>query len=79
MLPVLSAPFMLGCDLAGWLSAPFTFLPHLQVRSPIFQDQPWLPTPLGSFVYTNPFFTSLPVADRMTALASCAGGGPSLL
>ncbi|GLC50560.1 hypothetical protein PLESTB_000393300 [Pleodorina starrii] len=40
----------------------------LQVRSPIFQDQPRLPTPLGSFLYTAPFFTQLPLPDRLSAL-----------
>lgn len=40
----------------------------LQVRSPILQAQPRLPTPLGSFLYTAPYFTSLPLADRLTAL-----------
>ncbi|PNW70427.1 hypothetical protein CHLRE_17g719500v5 [Chlamydomonas reinhardtii] len=39
----------------------------LQVRSPLFQSQPRLPTPLGSFVYTAPYFTQLPLADRLTA------------
>ncbi len=39
-----------------------------QVRSPILQAQPRLPTPLGSFLYTAPYFTSLPLADRLTAL-----------
>ncbi len=41
---------------------------HPQVRSPILQEQPRLPTPLGSFLYTAPFFTSLPLTDRLTAL-----------
>ncbi|KAG2487929.1 hypothetical protein HYH03_013509 [Edaphochlamys debaryana] len=40
----------------------------LQVRSPILQAQPRLPTPLGSFLYTAPYFTSLPLQDRMSAL-----------
>ncbi len=39
-----------------------------QVQSPIFQNQPRLPTPLGSFLYTSPYFTKLPIWDRLTAL-----------
>uniref|UniRef100_A0A383VMW8 Amine oxidase domain-containing protein n=1 Tax=Tetradesmus obliquus TaxID=3088 RepID=A0A383VMW8_TETOB len=39
----------------------------LQVESPIFQDLPRLPTPLGSFVHTAPLFRQLPLADRATA------------
>jgi hypothetical protein len=40
----------------------------LQVTSPVFQDLPRLPTPLGSFVHTNPYFTKLSLQDRATAL-----------
>ena len=38
----------------------------LEVESPIFQDQPRLPTPLGTFVYTQ--FKRLPLIDRLSAL-----------
>ncbi|MFM7425760.1 MAG: FAD-dependent oxidoreductase [Elainella sp.] len=38
----------------------------LEVESPIFQDEPPLPTPLGTFVYTQ--FKRLPLADRLSAL-----------
>ncbi|MEB3293414.1 MAG: FAD-dependent oxidoreductase [Synechococcales bacterium] len=38
----------------------------LEVTSPIFQDMPRLPTPLGTFVYTQ--FERLPLFDRLTAL-----------
>lgn len=38
----------------------------LEVESPIFQDMPLLPSPLGTFVYTQ--FKRLPLLDRMTAL-----------
>jgi len=38
----------------------------LEVESPIFQDQPWLPTPLGTFLY--PQFKRLPLLDRLSAL-----------
>ncbi len=38
----------------------------LEVESPIFQDCPPLPTPLGTFLYTQ--FKRLPLADRLSAL-----------
>ncbi|KAL3701302.1 hypothetical protein R1sor_019324 [Riccia sorocarpa] len=38
----------------------------LEVESPIFQDLPRLPSPLGTFVYTQ--FLRLPLIDRLTAL-----------
>lgn len=38
------------------------------MESPIFQDVPRLPTPLGSFVHTAPLFANLSLADRATAL-----------
>ncbi len=38
----------------------------LEVTSPIFQHQPALPTPLGTFLY--PDFQRLPWADRLSAL-----------
>ena len=38
----------------------------LEVESPIFQDQPLLPTPLGTFLYTK--FQRLPLSDRLSAL-----------
>jgi hypothetical protein len=39
----------------------------VQVESPIFQNLPRLPTPLGSFVHTAPLFRQLPLSDRATA------------
>lgn len=36
------------------------------VESPIFNDLPRLPTPLGTFVYTK--FLDLPLVDRLSAL-----------
>ncbi|CAI5999597.1 unnamed protein product [Closterium sp. NIES-64] len=39
----------------------------LEVESPIFQDLPRLPSPLGTFVWTQ--FKRLPLADRLSALA----------
>ncbi|GAB4364487.1 MAG: FAD-dependent oxidoreductase [Elainellaceae cyanobacterium] len=38
----------------------------LEVESPIFQKEPWLPTPLGTFVYTR--FKRMPLSDRLSAL-----------
>lgn len=38
----------------------------LEVVSPIFQDLPRLPTPLGTFLYTQ--FKRLPLSDRLSAL-----------
>ncbi|MBW4615025.1 MAG: FAD-dependent oxidoreductase [Desmonostoc vinosum HA7617-LM4] len=38
----------------------------LEVTSPIFQDLPRLPAPLGTFLYTQ--FQRLPIADRLSAL-----------
>ncbi len=38
----------------------------LEVESPIFQDQPRLPAPLGTFIYTK--FQRLPLSDRLSAL-----------
>ncbi|MGK7940753.1 MAG: FAD-dependent oxidoreductase [Crocosphaera sp.] len=38
----------------------------LEVESPIFQNEPLLPTPLGTFLYTK--FQRLPLSDRLSAL-----------
>lgn len=38
----------------------------LEVESPIFQNEPRLPTPLGTFLYTQ--FKRLPLSDRLSAL-----------
>ncbi|MEM8781011.1 MAG: FAD-dependent oxidoreductase, partial [Cyanobacteria bacterium P01_G01_bin.49] len=38
----------------------------LEVESPIFQNEPYLPTPLGTFLYTK--FQRLPLIDRLSAL-----------
>ncbi|MDB9314038.1 FAD-dependent oxidoreductase [Spirulina sp. CS-785/01] len=38
----------------------------LECESPLFQDKPPLPTPLGTFLYTR--FYRLPLADRLSAL-----------
>jgi uncharacterized protein with NAD-binding domain and iron-sulfur cluster len=38
----------------------------LEVESPIFQREPLLPTPLGTFLYTR--FQRLPLSDRLSAL-----------
>jgi uncharacterized protein with NAD-binding domain and iron-sulfur cluster len=39
----------------------------LEVESPLFQEEPRLPTPLGTFIYTQ--FKRLPLIDRLSALA----------
>ncbi len=38
----------------------------LEVESPIFQNEPRLPSPLGTFIYTR--FKRLPLSDRLSAL-----------
>jgi uncharacterized protein with NAD-binding domain and iron-sulfur cluster len=38
----------------------------LEVESPLFQAMPYLPSPLGTFVYTQ--FKRLPLVDRLSAL-----------
>ena len=38
----------------------------LEVESPIFQNEPRLPSPLGTFAYTR--FKRLPLSDRLSAL-----------
>lgn len=38
----------------------------LEVESPLFQAEPRLPTPLGTFLYTR--FKRLPLSDRLSAL-----------
>lgn len=38
----------------------------LEVQSPIFQNEPPLPSPLGTFIYTQ--FKRLPLSDRLSAL-----------
>ena len=38
----------------------------LEVESPIFQEEPRLPSPLGTFIYTR--FKRLPLRDRLSAL-----------
>ncbi|WP_036486141.1 FAD-dependent oxidoreductase [Myxosarcina sp. GI1] len=38
----------------------------LEVESPIFQNEPRLPSPLGTFLYTR--FKRLPLSDRLSAL-----------
>jgi uncharacterized protein with NAD-binding domain and iron-sulfur cluster len=38
----------------------------LEVESPLFQMEPYLPSPLGTFIYTD--FKRLPLSDRLSAL-----------
>jgi hypothetical protein len=40
----------------------------VQVESPIFQDLPRVPAPLGTFVHTAALFRNLPLAERASAL-----------
>ncbi|MBD2256399.1 FAD-dependent oxidoreductase [Pseudanabaena sp. FACHB-2040] len=43
------------------------YSPHgLEVESPLFQAMPYLPSPLGTFLYTR--FQRLPLVDRLSAL-----------
>ncbi|MEO0948475.1 MAG: FAD-dependent oxidoreductase [Cyanobacteria bacterium J06641_5] len=43
------------------------YSPHgLEVESPLFQEEPALPAPLGTFLYAK--FKRLPVSDRLSAL-----------
>lgn len=43
------------------------YSPHgLEVESPLFQAMPYLPSPLGTFLYTR--FKRLPLIDRLSAL-----------
>jgi len=51
-----------------WTASAFYSPQGLEVKAPILGLQPRLPTPLGSFIYTNPYFTRLPIQDRLTAL-----------
>ena len=38
------------------------------MQAPILGDLPRLPTPLGTLLYTSPYFTNLSVEDRLSAL-----------
>ncbi|KAK3252317.1 hypothetical protein CYMTET_38379 [Cymbomonas tetramitiformis] len=51
-----------------WTASAFWSPRGLEVKAPVFQDLPRLPTPLGNFVYTAPEFTRLSLEDRLTAL-----------
>ncbi|HIK43257.1 MAG TPA: FAD-dependent oxidoreductase [Leptolyngbyaceae cyanobacterium M65_K2018_010] len=50
----------------GWTRSAQYSPQGLEVESPIFQAQPYLPTPLGTFLYTD--FKRLPLLDRLSAL-----------
>lgn len=57
----------LGLDpLTPWTRSAQYSPAGLEVTSPIFQDQPRLPMPLGTFLY--PDFKRLPLWDRLSAL-----------
>lgn len=51
-----------------WTRSTFYSPDGIQVEAPVFNALPRLPTPLGSFIYTSPYFRSLSVVDRLTAL-----------
>jgi hypothetical protein len=42
-----------------WTMSSFYSPQGIQVESPVFSALPRLPTPLGSFLYTSPYFRSL--------------------
>jgi uncharacterized protein with NAD-binding domain and iron-sulfur cluster len=50
----------------GWTRSSQFSPQGLQVESPLFQAMPYLPSPLGTFVYTH--FKRLPLIDRLSAL-----------
>jgi len=60
---LLEAGAQAGGLVAGWKTAGGA---GLEVESPIFQDLPRLPSPLGTFAYTQ--FKRLPLSDRLSAL-----------
>uniref|UniRef100_A0A7I4C4P7 Amine oxidase domain-containing protein n=1 Tax=Physcomitrium patens TaxID=3218 RepID=A0A7I4C4P7_PHYPA len=51
-----------------WTMSSFYSPEGIQVEAPVFNELPRLPTPLGSFLYTSPYFRNLSVVDRLTAL-----------
>ncbi|KAH9309561.1 hypothetical protein KI387_037472, partial [Taxus chinensis] len=51
----------------NWTRSSFYNASGIQVEAPVFNELPRLPTPLGSFVYTSPYFRSLPLLDRLSA------------
>ncbi|XP_057828630.1 uncharacterized protein LOC131039808 isoform X3 [Cryptomeria japonica] len=52
----------------NWTRSSFYNASGIQVEAPVFNELPRLPTPLGSLVYTSPYFRSLSVLDRLSAL-----------
>ncbi|KAI5076274.1 hypothetical protein GOP47_0008339 [Adiantum capillus-veneris] len=51
-----------------WTRSTFYSPSGIQVEAPIFSPLPRLPAPFGSFIYTSPYFRSLSIMDRLTAL-----------
>jgi hypothetical protein len=40
----------------NWTRSSFYSSSGIQVEAPVFNELPRLPTPLGSFIYTSPYF-----------------------
>lgn len=51
----------------NWTSSSFYSSSGIQVEAPVLNELPRLPTPLGSFIYTSPYFRSLSLLDRLSA------------
>ncbi|MCO5601895.1 hypothetical protein L7F22_056021 [Adiantum nelumboides] len=51
-----------------WTRSTFYSPDGMQVEAPVFNALPRLPSPLGSFLYTSPYFRSLSIVNRLTAL-----------
>ncbi|KAI5076277.1 hypothetical protein GOP47_0008342 [Adiantum capillus-veneris] len=51
-----------------WTRSTFYSPNGIQVEAPILSALPRLPAPFGSFIYTSPYFRSLSIMDRLTAL-----------
>jgi hypothetical protein len=56
------------CTWQEWTQSAFWTPKGIQVEAPVLQNMPRLPAPLGTLVYTNPYFRSLPLLERLTAL-----------
>ena len=58
----------LGVDpFTPYTSSAFYSPAGKEVSAPILGDLPRLPTPLGTLLYTSPYFTNLSVEDRLSA------------
>ncbi|CAL9782689.1 unnamed protein product [Musa acuminata subsp. burmannicoides] len=50
----------------NWMSSALYSPAGMEVKFPVFQDLPWLPTPFGALLY--PEFLNLPLVDRLTSV-----------